>query len=29
MSSYFSSIAPIRFAGPTSTADIAFRHYDA
>src|SRR6478735_5265478 len=27
-SSYFSSLEPIRFAGPTSTADIAFRHYE-
>jgi xylose isomerase len=27
-SSYFSSIAPVRFAGPTSTDEIAFRHYD-
>jgi hypothetical protein len=27
-SSYFSSIAPIRFAGPTSTDEIAFRHYE-
>jgi len=28
MSTYFSSIAPIRFAGPTSTDEIAFRHYE-
>ena len=28
MSSYFSSIAPIRFAGPTSNDEIAFRHYE-
>ena len=28
MSSYFSSIAPIRFAGSTSTDEIAFRHYE-
>jgi len=28
MSTYFSSIAPIRFAGPTSNDEIAFRHYE-